>query len=68
MLADALLLKFYRRTEINFGWKCITPNMHFHYHLRSCIVDYGPLRGFGCYAFERYNGILGSMLNNNRSI
>ena len=36
--------------------------------LRSCIVDYGPLHGFWCYAFERYNGMLGSMPNNNRSI
>ena len=65
MLADALLLHFCRRTERIFGWKCVTPNMHLHCHLRSCIVDYGPLHGFWCYA---YNGILGSMPNNNRSI
>lgn len=68
MLGDALLLRFCRRTERIFGWQCVTPNMHLHCHLRSCIVDYGPLQGFWCYAFERYNGILGSMPNNNRSI
>ena len=68
MLADALLLRFCQRTERIFGWKCITPNMHLHCHLRSCIIDYGPLHGFWCYAFERYNGVLGSMPNNNRSI
>ena len=68
MLGDALLLHFCQRTERIFGWQCVTPNMHLHCHLRSCIVDYGPLHGFWCYAFERYNGILGSMPNNNRSI
>lgn len=68
LLGDALLLRFCRRTERLFGWQCVTPNMHLHCHLRSCIVDYGPLHGFWCYAFERYNGILGSMPNNNRSI
>ena len=60
MLGDALLRSF-RRTERLFGWQCVTPNMHLHCHLRSCIVDYGPLHSFWCYAFERYNGILGSM-------
>ena len=39
-----------------------------HCHLRSCILDYGPLHGFWLYAFERYNGILGTIPNNNRSI
>ena len=68
MLADALLLHYCQRTERIFGWKSITPNMHLHCHLRACITDYGPLHGFWCYAFERYNGILGSMPNNNRSI
>ena len=48
MLGDALLLRFYQRTERLFGWQCVTPNMHLHSHLRSCIVDYGPLQGFWC--------------------
>ena len=39
-----------------------------HSHLLECIVDYGPLHGFWCFAFERFNGILGSMPNNNRSV
>ena len=68
ILGDALLLHFCKRTERMFGWQCITPNMHLHYHLRSCIVDYGPFHGFWCYAFESFNGILGAMPHNNRSI
>ncbi len=67
-LGDALLLQFCRRTERLFGKNCITPNMHLSCHLYECIVDYGPLHGFWCFAFERYNGILGAMPNNNRNI
>ena len=64
MLADALL-HYCQRTERIFGWKSVTPNMHLNGHLRACITDNGPLHGFWCYALECYNGILGSMLNNN---
>ena len=67
-LGDALLLQFCRRTERLFGKDYVTPNMHLHCHLRECIVDYGPLHSFWCFAFERYNGILGAMPNNNGSI
>ena len=42
--------------------------MHLHCHLFECITDYGPLHSFWCFAFERYNGILGSMPNNKRCI
>ena len=41
--------------------------MHLHCHLRECIKDYGPLHGFWCFPFERYNGVLGQLPNNNRS-
>ena len=68
LLADALILQFCKRTERQYGKSKITPNMHMHCHLRSCIEDYGPLHGFWLFAFERYNGILGSIPNNNRSI
>ena len=37
-------------------------------HLRECIHDYGPLNHFWLFAFERFNGILGQLPNNNRSI
>ncbi len=45
-----------------------TPNMHLHCHLKECVLDYGPLHGFWCYPFERYNGLLGGLPNNNKSI
>ena len=62
------MMQFCRRTERLFGKHAITPNMHLHAHLLKCIVDYGPLYVFWCFAFERYNGILGSMPTNNKCI
>ena len=67
-LADALLLQFCKRVESLYGKDIVTPNMHMHCHLRACIEDYGPIHGFWLFAFERYNGVLGSMPTNNRSI
>ena len=66
VLADALL-QFCKQTESLYGKGVITPNMHMHCHIRSCIEVYGPVHGFWLFAFERYNGILGRVPNN-RSI
>ena len=68
IIADALLLKFCTRTEDLFGKDMITPNMHMSCHIRDCVLDYGPLNHFWLFAFERFNGILGQLPNNNRSI
>ena len=68
VLADALLMQFCKRTERLYHKDIITPNMHMHSHIRSCIEDYSPSHGFWLFAFERYNGILGRTPNNNRSI
>ena len=68
IIADALLQKFCSRTERLFGKEFVTPNMHMCCHLRECILDYGPLNHFWLFAFERFNGILGQLPNNNRSI
>ena len=68
VLADALLMKFCRRTECMYGPSIIRPNMHLHAHLRQCIADYGPLHEFWAFPFERYNGLLGDLPNNKRSI
>ena len=67
-LGDAFLLQFCCRVERFFGKECITPNMHLSCHLGQCMEDYGPVHGFWCYPFERYNGLMGSTPHNNRSI
>ena len=67
-VAYLLLVQFCKRVDQIFGHKFVTPNMHLHHHLASCIHDFGPIHAFWLYAFERYNGLLGNLPNNNRAI
>ena len=67
-VANGLLLKFGERMQRIYGEDAITPNMHMACHIAECILDYGPLHSFWLFAFERYNGLLGSQPNNNRAI
>ena len=63
--ADTHLLEFCKGVEHLYTENIITPNMHLQCHLKDCYV---PLHGFWCFSFERFNGILGDLPNNNRSI
>ena len=67
-LADSYLVLFCKEFEKLYGPQCCTPNMHLHLHLCDCIMDYGPVYSFWCFAFERYNGMLGSYPTNSRQI
>ena len=67
-LADELQLKFCRTVQDMYGPSFITPNMHLHCHLCECILDFGPVYGFWCFSFERYNGILSALHVNNHQI
>ena len=66
--ADLLLLKFCKQFEKLYGKKAITPNMHLHCHLKDIIIDHGPVYSFWCFSFERYNGIMGNIFTNKRSL
>ena len=66
--ADAMLLEFCQKVEDIYGASEITPNMHLHAHLCDCIADYGPSHAFWLFSFERYNGLLGKIPTNNRSV
>ena len=59
--ADNMLLVFCKKIEELYGFQCCSPNMHLHLHL---IV----LWPTWCFSFERYNGILGAVPTNNKSI
>lgn len=67
-IADELLLKFCRTVQDLYGCSFITPNMHLHCHICECVLDFGPVYGFWCFSFERYNGILGALHVNNHQI
>lgn len=67
-LADTLLVQYCKRVERMYGRDVITPNMHYCCHIASCIFDFGPAHDFWLLSFERFNGVLGKLPNNNRSI
>ena len=66
--ADLLFVKFGERFELLFGKNAVTANMHLHCHLKECVTDCGPVHAFWCFSFERFNGILGAMQVNGRSV
>ena len=67
-VADSYLILFCKEFEKLYGSRRCTPNMHLHLHLQDCVLDYGPVYSFWCFAFERYNGMLGSYPTNSRQI
>lgn len=66
--ADDLLLEFCTTFQSLYGSECCTANMHMHCHLKECTYDYGPVYSFWLFSFERFNGLLGSIQSNKRSI
>ena len=67
-LGHKKLLDFCTAFEAMSGSETVTPNMHLHTHLLSCIKDYGPIYSFWLFSFERYNGLLGSFKTNQHSV
>ena len=67
-VADTLLQQFCLSCENLYGEDRVAPSMHLHCHLKECIFDFGPIYSFWLFSFERYNGILGSLHNNNKDI
>lgn len=66
--ADIRILAFCKNYLRLYDKKSCTMNMHLHLHLLQCIHDYGSTSGFWLYAFERYNGLLGSFHTNSKSV
>ena len=66
--AHRLLRAYCEGVEDYFGKQSCTMNMHLHLHLRDCAMDYGPLYGYWCFPFERYNGTIGNYTTNYKSI
>ena len=66
--ADMFLIQYCKQVQQLYGPEVCTPNMHMHLHLKECLHDYGPVYSFWCFAYERYNGVLGSYQTNNNCI
>ena len=54
---DLLVIYFTEFLRI-YGSDYCSPNMHMACHMKECVLDYGPVSAFWCFAFERYNGTL----------
>ena len=63
-----LLLKFCKGSTGLYGKSAITPNMHMHCHLSSCLQEFEPIHSFWLFPFKCYNGIMEEQRSNNRSI
>lgn len=66
--ANQAIVNFCKKAEELYGKEFCTPNMHLHCHLIDCFKDYGPAHSYWLFTFERYNGILGDVPTNHRSI
>ena len=62
--ADGYLDLFCKKFEELYSKKYCTINLHLHGHLKSCILDHGPVYSFWLFAFERLNGIMESFHTN----
>ena len=67
-IPDALLLRFCVKVHQIYGVESLTPNIHLHCHLATCVREFGPLHSYWLFPFKRYNGIFGSEATNNRSV
>ena len=66
--ANLLFMKFGKLVQSTLGRQYVTCNMHLHGHLADCIYNFGSIYAFWLFAFERYNGILGSIPTNRKGI
>ena len=66
--ADIFLKEFCCTFMRLYGADQCTFNMHLHLHLKQMLLDFGPSHATWCYAFERFNGFLGSYYTNHKAI
>ncbi|CDO71994.1 hypothetical protein BN946_scf184943.g29 [Trametes cinnabarina] len=64
-LADCLLREYCAELVELYGADVIRPNHHYATHTAEFVRDYGPLRGYWTFIFERLNKILKSFRTNN---
>ncbi|KAJ7852606.1 hypothetical protein B0H13DRAFT_2359401 [Mycena leptocephala] len=63
--ADALIREYCKELIPLYGSSSIKPNHHYATHTSECIRNFGPLREFWTFLFERLNKLLKSIKTNN---
>ena len=66
--ADLFLKQFCCMFMRIYGPDKCSFNMHLHLHLKQMLLDFGPTHTTWCYAYERFNGFLGSYHTNHKAI
>ena len=66
--ADTLFEEFCKMYVSLYGKGQCTINLHLHCHLTECVKDFGPVYAFWLFAYERFNGIMGSYRTNSKNI
>lgn len=66
--AHLYIKQFCSKFQSLYGNGRCTINTHLHIHLKQIFMDFGPPHSTWCFAFERYNGILGSYHTNKKEI
>ncbi|KAH9853712.1 hypothetical protein C2E23DRAFT_915053 [Lenzites betulinus] len=63
-LYDHHMMEYLRTLRELFDHNLV-PNHHLSLHLTTCLLLFGPVRGWWGYPFERYNGIIQRLNTNN---
>ena len=66
--ADMFLVQFCCQFERLYDGESCSFNMRHHMHLKQTFLDFGPPHASWCFAFEHFNGILGSYHTNKKAI
>ncbi|OCH84788.1 hypothetical protein OBBRIDRAFT_798774 [Obba rivulosa] len=66
-VADRLIHEYCSELLTLYGSAVIRPNHHYATHTAECIADYGPLREFWTFIFERMNKVLKSYHTDNHA-
>lgn len=60
------ILAYLRTLRTTFDHPFV-PNHHLSYHLKECLLRFGPVHSWWTYPFERYNGIIARLNSNNKA-
>ncbi|CAG8848838.1 1428_t:CDS:1 [Gigaspora margarita] len=63
-----LFIKFLKEFEKLYGSNIITPNMHYHLHLKDDMLNFGSWYSYWCFAYKRLNGQIANIHTSGRSI
>lgn len=68
ILANKKIADFIKKTQILYGRKAMTNNVHELKHLVQSVIDWGPLLFHSCYPFVAGNGIILEIIKSSNGV